>query len=53
MTRYSPQQLAFDFCGALVLSYAASCIVFLLVEKPFMNLEVLVLRRLGVGGSGE
>lgn len=51
--RYSPLQLAFDFAGALTLAYASSCALFLLVEKPFMSLEVLLLKKAGVGATGE
>ncbi len=48
MHRYSPAQLGFDFTAAVTLSFALAAAVFLLVEKPFMTLEALLLRKAGL-----
>jgi peptidoglycan/LPS O-acetylase OafA/YrhL len=45
---YSPVQLAFNFVAGWGLSYGLAIGLFLLVEKPFMNLEVLLFKKLGV-----
>jgi peptidoglycan/LPS O-acetylase OafA/YrhL len=52
--RFTRIQYAFNFVAAWVLSYACSAVMFLAVEKPVMNLETVVFRRLGLlSGDGE
>jgi peptidoglycan/LPS O-acetylase OafA/YrhL len=51
--RYSVLQLGFNFAGAYFLTYACSAVLFLFIEKPFMSMEVLLFKRLGLGGGGD
>jgi peptidoglycan/LPS O-acetylase OafA/YrhL len=54
MHRYSRMQGAFNFVATWGLSYACSAVMFLAVEKPVMNLETVIFRRLGlISGDGE
>ena len=39
--------------GRWLLSYAGSAVLFLVVEKPAMNMEMLLFKKLGLGGGGE
>jgi hypothetical protein len=52
--RYTHIQIAVNFVAVLFLTYAAAAVLFLAVEKPFMNMEAIVFKRLGLmGGSSE
>jgi peptidoglycan/LPS O-acetylase OafA/YrhL len=48
LQRYSVLQLTFNAVAGWGLSYGLAIGLFLLVEKPFMNLEVLLFKKLGV-----
>ena len=39
--------------GMWLLSYACSAVLFLVVEKPAMNMEMLLFKKLGLGGGGD
>jgi hypothetical protein len=53
MLRYSRIQVGGAFAGGWLLAYACSAALFLFVEKPFMQMEMLLFKRLGVGAGGE
>lgn len=52
MLRYTRIQIGAAFAGAWLLSYACAAVLFLFVEKPCMQLEALLFKRLGAGGGG-
>ena len=52
MLRYTRIQIGAAFAGAWFLSYACAAVLFLFVEKPCMQLEALLFKRLGAGGGG-
>ena len=47
LQRYSPLQLGFNFAATWTLSYALAGVLFVLVEKPFMSMEIVAFKRLG------
>ncbi len=53
MLRYTRIQVGFAFAGAWLLSYAAAAVLFLFVEKPFMQMEVLLFKRLGLASGSD
>ena len=53
MSRYSRIQTGYNFAGAWFMSYALGAVLFLFVEKPFMQMEMLLFKWLGVGAGGE
>ena len=53
LLRYSRIQIGASFAGAWLLAYACSAVLFLFVEKPFMQMEMLLFKRLGVGAGAE
>lgn len=52
MLRYTRIQIGAAFAGAWFLSYACAAVLFLFVEKPCMQLEALLFKRIGAGGGG-
>ena len=53
LLRYSRIQIGASFAGAWLLAYACSAVLVLFVEKPFMQMEMLLFKRLGVGAGAE
>ena len=48
MVRYSVPTMSMYVAGIWGLTHIASALLFLLVEKPMMNVEALVFKRLGL-----
>jgi peptidoglycan/LPS O-acetylase OafA/YrhL len=45
-TRYSAILLGFDFAGTWVLSHAIAAVLFVFVEKPFLDMESVLFKRM-------
>ena len=48
LPRYSPYKLAFDFVATWGLSYALAAVLFVTIERPFSNIEMVLLKRAGI-----